>query len=481
MPSLLNGLSSAGAGLADYASKYGAEAQKGDIQSSLLQQRSALELQQVVLANQLAASRESTGRSEAAGYASAAAEKQQAFELAKQREQASLLANAPTEAQKNILFYQKMGWIPGGAPDNTASPTPTGSQPSNGGGSGGGFIDAGTWDGSAPSPMDKGTSTPSPSTQNGAAAPNPALNNPLVRSALGMPKLGSEEDVRSTILQGIRSDPATKDLPSDQQAAILEEKLAIAKNTLAKPETRDALAQAIADYQLSPLDQRARQMAGGPETMKKVMELNPDYQEGMYPAINKLMVDFSSGKEGNTIRSANVGVQHLDVMSDAANALKNKNFTAFNTIMNATKQQFGVSAPNTFEGLKQIVATEIEKAVAGGIGSKEDRDRLMNSLASKNSPDQLQDMLEGFRSLMAGQVMGLKKQYEAGTPENPRFRENGPFSFDRKLMPATVKALKLGHTGDSGPSTGTDETSTLAGPAVPSNLPPPPQGFRIIQ
>lgn len=60
--SLLNGLSGLGAGLADYAGRAGLEAQKADLQK-----------QSLVLADQLATTRESTGRREAAGYATAAA------------------------------------------------------------------------------------------------------------------------------------------------------------------------------------------------------------------------------------------------------------------------------------------------------------------------------------------------------------------------------------------------------------------------
>jgi hypothetical protein len=104
--------------------------------------------------------------------------------------------------------------------------------------------------------------------------------------------------------------------------------------------------------------------------------------------------------------------------------------------MNGIQKQFGVSAPTTFDGLKHIVATEIEKSIAGGIGSLADRERLLDSLKSAKSPKQLSDMIDGFRTLMAGQLSGLQSQYEDTTGF-----KTGPYAFKTKLAPETLAAL----------------------------------------
>jgi hypothetical protein len=60
----------------------------------------------------------------------------------------------------------------------------------------------------------------------------------------------------------------------------------------------------------------------------------------------------------------------------------------------------------------------------------------MKSLDTANSPAQLQDMTNGFRSLLAGQLKGLQRQYEDGTSF-----KSGPFAFENKLDPETRSVL----------------------------------------
>jgi hypothetical protein len=206
------------------------------------------------------------------------------------------------------------------------------------------------------------------------------------------------------------------------------------------------MAQGIANYQISPLTGYSLTKPGGPETMAQVMKLNPDYQESRFPEINKAMSAFGSGPQGNIIRANDVGVQHLAVIDQAAAALGTGDIGALNTLKNAFQTQFGAPAPTTFNGLKQVVATEIEKAAGGGIGSADDRNRLIKSLDSANSPAQLQAMTNGFRSLMLGQLSGLKTQYEQATGI-----KTGPFAFDNKLAPGTQAALDAGSHASATP------------------------------
>jgi hypothetical protein len=463
MASLLNGLSAMGQGVAAFAGTAGLEQQKSD-----------LARQTAVLADQLATTRESTLQGQQQTFASGEAEKSRtataALEQARLGSAAALQQSAQTfgaeqqsrqqtfaggEAEKarqaqinlermrltqppeSIRMLQYLGVpIPGLSSNSTAasatvSPSGDGFEPQS---SNGPAADA----------------SPAPATNAAATAEQPAfsradLTNPLIAKLLGEPVPGSDDAIRRAVAKGVAIDPEFKGKAADQQAMEVENRLAIAKGTIASPATRDALAASIASYQLSPLDQRARQMAGGPETMKKVLELNPNYQEGRYPEINKVMSAFASGKQGDVIRSLNVGVQHLAVIDAAGEAMKNNNVQALNSLQNMFEQQFGAPEPTTFNGLKQIVGTEIEKAVAGGIGASADRDRLMKALDSASSPAQLKAITDGFRSLMVGQLSGLKSQYEDGTDF-----KSGPFAFENKLVPETKAALGLRSEGSGG-------------------------------
>jgi len=285
-----------------------------------------------------------------------------------------------------------------------------------------------------------------------------------IRKAQGLPAVGSPEATRYAIAQDVKTDPSFKYKTAGQQAAEVELRVAIAEGKMTDPASRESMAQGIASYQIAPLSGFSLTKPGGPETMARAIQLNPDYQESRYPEVNKAMSAFGSGKQGDIVRSLNVGVQHLDVLDQAGRNLGNTDVNVVNSLKNAFQQQFGSAAPTTFDGLKQIVGTEVEKAVAGGIGSSSDRDRIMAALNRANSPAQLQAITDGFRALMIGQLSGLKTQYEEATGF-----KTGPFVFESKLVPATIKGL---HGGGATSSAATD---TTAAPASVSAAPAGPQ------
>lgn len=460
--SLLNGLSAMGQGIAAFAGPAGLEAQKADLAQ-----------QQLKLADQLATVRESSGRQEAGQIAAAAATQAQGATAANvateqagatgrtamteagsmARTQATI--NAPPET---IKLLRALGVpLPGDAQPATPAAGPrSGTAPA-------------APSGSAPDASSSNVSAPAAS----GSATTDLTNNPIVAKALGLGAPGSDAANRQAIASDVNNDPKFKGSTVGQRAAEIESRLAVAAGKMTDPESRNAMATAIASYQLAPLTNFALTKAGGPETMAKVIQLNPDYQEARYPEVSKAMSAFGSGKQGDVIRSLNVGVQHLAVIDQAGEAMKNNNVQALNSLQNMFEQQFGAPEPTTFNGLKQIVGTEIEKAVAGGIGASADRDRLMKALDSASSPAQLKSITDGFRALMIGQLSGLKSQYEDGTGF-----KTGPFAFENKLVPETKTALGLRSGGSEG---------AAAQPAAkPAAGPKPPavgdvmQGFKFM-
>jgi hypothetical protein len=233
------------------------------------------------------------------------------------------------------------------------------------------------------------------------------------------------------------------------------------------------MAEQIASYQTAPLTNYALARPGGAAIQSEVTKINPDYQSTFYSQFKETMDKFGPGAEGNRVRFLNVAVQHLDVASDAVDHLDNENYPAVNSVRLWIKQQTGRDAPVNFDAVKHIVGTEIEKAVAGGIGAVADRDRLLDSLNRANSPEQLHGVVSEYKKLMAGQAMGLKKQYEQGTPNTPLFR-SGIFSFDSKLEPETKKQLGLlGDTAGGAASSGAGQPraqTDTATPTIPQSL-----------
>lgn len=454
----MNGLSGLGAGLADYAGRAGLEAQKADLATK-----------QTILADQLATTRE-TGLQKSAGDIAAAAQaKQNTFlgsqgdlnrqtqlDVSKTSAGATLgAANIQAAAERyrvdappeTIKLLRALGVpLPGAT---SSGPTPpsmgaSGSAPLPGPRATGGTAA----DGSVVPPS---TGGPAPSVSGTASnAPVPVadpMDLPLLQKALGYPAAGSEDALRRAVAADVKNDPAFRYKTAGQQATETELRVQVAKGAMTSPATQAANAAMIASYQIKPPDGFALSRPGAAETMAMVPKFNPEYQESRFPEINKAMSAFGPGPQGNVTRSIDVSVQHLAVLDQAATALGNGDVQKLNSLKNYFQQNFGTPAPTTFDGLKQIVATEIEKSVAGGIGSSADRDRLMKSLDGANSPAQLQAMTDGFRALMAGQLSGLKRQYENDTGFT-----SGPFAFENKLGPETLRVLGA-HSGNTAPNT----------------------------
>lgn len=141
---------------------------------------------------------------------------------------------------------------------------------------------------------------------------------------------------------------------------------------------------------------------------------------------------FQSGPQGNTIKSFNVLVDHLDTLREAGAALKNGDIRIFNQWRQNWATQTGESAPTSFDGVKALVGDEIVKAVVGSAGALADREEVKKDLDRVSSPKQLADLIDKYDKLALGQLKGLRKQYEVST---------GLKNFGDLLLPGTLSAL----------------------------------------
>ena len=189
-------------------------------------------------------------------------------------------------------------------------------------------------------------------------------------------------------------------------------------------------AKAIANYEAPPLTGTGNN-AQNAIIMAQVRELNPQYDGSKYKIMAKTRQDFITGKQGQSVQSMNVAVDHLDTLQEAANALQNGNVPLFNQIGNMYSKNTGSPAVTDFNALKSIVGSEVAKAVAGGATALGDREEIRREIDAANSPQQLHGVIEKYQKLMAGQVKGLKQTYES----------TGLKDFDDKLLPRTKKVL----------------------------------------
>lgn len=197
--------------------------------------------------------------------------------------------------------------------------------------------------------------------------------------------------------------------------------------------TLEAQANAIAKYQQAPLTGFAMAKPQGQMLMARVMQINPKYRAQNYKMSIEAQSRFASGPQGNVIRSFNVGISHLNTLSKLATALGNGDVQGVNALRQSFQEQFGSAAPTNFDAAKAIVGDEIIKAIVGGGGALADRENAQNQISRAKTPEQLQGVIKTYKDLMAGQLKGLKQQYETST-----FLDN----FNEKLAPDTISELE---------------------------------------
>jgi hypothetical protein len=211
-----------------------------------------------------------------------------------------------------------------------------------------------------------------------------------------------------------------------------------AQNPPPSAELQEANAKQIANYEMPAPTGYALYRPGtsGLTVMQMVTKLNPDFDGTRFSERQKAVKDFGTGPDGKTVRSLDVGTTHLANQEDLARALQNGDMQAVNSAGQRIAQELGVPAPTNFDAAKQIVGDEIVKAIVGYNGASADREKLQESLNRASSPAQLSGVISTFRTLMAGQLQGLKRQYETSTGI-----KEGPFAFDNKLGPETLRTI----------------------------------------
>jgi len=164
-------------------------------------------------------------------------------------------------------------------------------------------------------------------------------------------------------------------------------------------------------------------------------------------AAAKAIKDFSTGKQGNSVRSFNTALEHINSLESLIPALDNGDVQIINKAKNAYAAATGKTAPTNFDATKKIVADEIVKAIIGGATALGDRDEAAKVINSQNSPAQLQGVIDHYKELMGGQLKGLEEQYKSSTGRN---------DFAQKYLTGHARKVRdelYAKTDSSSPST----------------------------
>ncbi len=214
----------------------------------------------------------------------------------------------------------------------------------------------------------------------------------------------------------------------------------------------------IADYEIDP---RTTSIKGGhrEQVLSAVAQYDPTYDQNSFGSRAKAIKDFATGPQGNTIRSFDVAIDHLDTLKQYAKALDSGDNRLINEIRNRWLQNTGSPLPTNVQAIGPIVGAEVSKAIIGSNNALADREELRKPLQLSNSLPQIYGAIQGYQALMGGQLKGLKKQYEDTT---------GKKDFDKRIRDNTKKVLLSGESS---------QPVRVSTPQEASQLPP---GTQII-
>lgn len=219
----------------------------------------------------------------------------------------------------------------------------------------------------------------------------------------------------------------------DDRNAVIDQRLEDASKIDLTDPGDLSYAKSIANYKVRP-PSAGRNPAARKNAIIAAQTINPDYQEAKFDQSAKALRDFGTGKQGDTARSLNVAVSHLETLRELGKAMGNGDINLINAAKQRFSEEFGVPAPTNFDAAKAIVADEVAKSVIGGQNAQSDRETFAASLKRSRSMDQIEGAIGTFQKLLGGQLKGLRGQYE---------RTTGAKDFDETfLTEETRKALE---------------------------------------
>jgi hypothetical protein len=206
-----------------------------------------------------------------------------------------------------------------------------------------------------------------------------------------------------------------------------------------------------ADYELDPTKVYSMRNDKREKFMQNVLAYDPNWNPQELNLRYKAQSAFLPGtKTGDTVRSFNTAVSHLDTLQQLYKAVDNSDWKTYNRVAQAFEKEFGYAPPNTLNGISQIVGGEVVKATVGSQNALGDREELRKTLDPALSNGQALDVINHFQSLMGGQLHSLKFAYEQGTGLN---------NFEEKfLLPRSREVL---HHIDAGGASSTSAKPTL--------------------
>jgi hypothetical protein len=257
--------------------------------------------------------------------------------------------------------------------------------------------------------------------------------------------------------------------------AIAQGELGVAKGRLAVEQSRYSF---DANGGISPAAQMAVDGKMDPRTLRLMLRSNPgmitqlrtadpNFDEANIEKRFDTLKEFNNtsiGKAGGQALALNTLIHHADLYQQAGEALKNGVFKPGNAAYNAIASMWGSAPPQSAALVAQFLAGETGKVATGGVPAEGEVNKILKSLGSDSSPEQIQDAGNKMLEIASGRAIPLVERVKDARLENV-VHVLGPDAQEilkkRGFDPNTMKKA-----GAAGGSTSSGDTSHWWNPAT---------------
>jgi hypothetical protein len=186
------------------------------------------------------------------------------------------------------------------------------------------------------------------------------------------------------------------------------------------------------------------------QVFNAVAQIDPTWDAKEFPMRQRIMNSFTSGKDAAQIQATNTLANHLDILGQAATALKNGNVQVLNKIANYMGVQTGSTPATTLKTIVHRVGPEITQAYVGTGGEFAERKANEGDFSDNMSPDQLLNNVGVTVKLLNGKTQGQVSKWKQGMSRDDFALHAGGPSFITPQVQAVFD--KYGTGGSTQPA-----------------------------
>lgn len=176
------------------------------------------------------------------------------------------------------------------------------------------------------------------------------------------------------------------------------------------------IAKAIANGQMAWKDAVSMRtpMATKNAILQQVYKLNPNFDTAEFGLEQDAAKKARSGAWADTRLAYNTALDHSDLLLKAADALKNNDFRALNSVANRFKTEFGWSGQINYDAIANAYNHEVGSVVAKGHITDKEVETGHATLPDNANAQTIRDVVNSYKSLMTSKRDELDKIIKAG-------------------------------------------------------------------